>query len=770
MRVRLLFLISVLVLLAGCSTDPKVACKKYVDNGNKYFNRGKYPQASIMYRRALSKDMRYSDAWYRLGLTNMQLGNNFEARRDYMRAMETDLAHTNTDAIVKLADIDLLYYMLDPQDNKPLLPELKDLTQQLLKKDPKSFDGLRFSGHIARLQPDLAGAVKKFEEANQVKPFQPEVMPFLVQALFLLKRNAEGEKYANDTIDKLKNFGQMYDILYIHYVNENHPELGEQLLKQKTANNPNQGAYLLQLAFHYYMTSRKDDMTAALNRLTSNQKTFPDGRMLAGDFYVRMRDFDHALQQYDQGLKDDPKNKRAYQKKMVEVLGTQGKTEQASKIVAALLKDDPKDPETIAMHATLLLQGGDKRQIKNVISELQPLVSKMPGNAILHYNLGRAYLVASDPQSLDQARIQFLEALKIEPRYVPAMVALANLDLTRGNHSQAVQEAERALEVDHTNQAAMLIRGAGLASMQQRDKAREQFTNILKMYPNSNDAHFQLAMLNYYERNYKDMEAEFQTLLKANDPRGLPGIIEAKVGQGQWDQALKFGEQIVAQSPSRDDYRLALANTYFRAGKYAESSAQYQKLIEKDPKSAELYIRLGESRRYGGDNNAAIDALNKAKTIEPGNVAIYQDLGMLYESLGRSDDARKSYEEVIKLKPDDGMALNNLAYLKADSGVDLDQALEYAERARQKLPDNLEVMDTLALIYIRKNLTDDGLRMLRDLVNRKPDSPTFHLHLALALYQKGDRPTAKKELEKAKGYKPNEKEQNEIKQLMLKVG
>jgi predicted Zn-dependent protease len=65
------------------------------------------------------------------------------------------------------------------------------------------------------------------------------------------------------------------------------------------------------------------------------------------------------------------------------------------------------------------------------------------------------------------------------------------------------------------------------------------------------------------------------------------------------------------------------------------------------------------------------------------------------------------------------------------------------------MPDNPNVQDTLALVYIRKNLTNDGVRMLRDLVSRNPDNAAFHLHLALALYQKGDRLWAKRELQAA---------------------
>jgi len=57
-RAGLFVVASLLGLLAGCSFDPKVAAKKYVANGNKYYDRGKYKEASIMYRRALSKEMR----------------------------------------------------------------------------------------------------------------------------------------------------------------------------------------------------------------------------------------------------------------------------------------------------------------------------------------------------------------------------------------------------------------------------------------------------------------------------------------------------------------------------------------------------------------------------------------------------------------------------------------------------------------------------------------------------------------------------------------
>ena len=178
---------------------------------------------------------------------------------------------------------------------------------------------------------------------------------------------------------------------------------------------------------------------------------------------------------------------------------------------------------------------------------------------------------------------------------------------------------------------------------------------------------------------------------------------------------------------------------------------------------------LGEAKKSAGDTRGAIEAFSKAKDLEPRNVPSHLGLAMTYEQTGRDAEARRSYADVLEIQPDNVEALNNLAYLQADGGVDLDQALAYAKQAQQKRPNDPNVMDTVALIYIRKNLTDNSLRLLRDLIRKTPENPAFHLHLAMALYQKGDRPLAKKELETALQNKPTEKEQIKIKQMLAKV-
>ena len=96
-----------LLVLASCSRDPNVVKLKYFENGNKYFARARYKEASIMYRNALKKDALYGPAHYKLGLTELKLGRIPQAVAALRRAKERiDPSQADYwDAIIKLADI-----------------------------------------------------------------------------------------------------------------------------------------------------------------------------------------------------------------------------------------------------------------------------------------------------------------------------------------------------------------------------------------------------------------------------------------------------------------------------------------------------------------------------------------------------------------------------------------------------------------------------------------------------------------------------------------
>jgi tetratricopeptide (TPR) repeat protein len=138
--------------------------------------------------------------------------------------------------------------------------------------------------------------------------------------------------------------------------------------------------------------------------------------------------------------------------------------------------------------------------------------------------------------------------------------------------------------------------------------------------------------------------------------------------------------------------------------------------------------------------------------------------------MGDAAKSRPLYELVIKVEPDNVLALNNLAFALAEEGGDLNLALTYAQRARQKSPESPEIADTLGWVYVRKNLSDNAIRIFQELVRKDPNHSTWRFHLAAALYQKGDKPSARRELEAALRSKPNRQEEQKIRELLTKTG
>ena len=615
---KLLLLLPVVFFVASCSRDPKVQAQRYVENGNKFFEKGKFKEASIMYRRALQKDLRFGEAYYRLALTQINLTAYGDAVRSLRRAVE--LQPDNADAAVKLADIYVVAAAQDQGNRGEFLKDAKELADKLLARDAKSYDGHRLQGQIALLQNDAPGAVAQLRAASEIKPDQTDLAMAYVQALAVNKQVDEAEKLGLSVIDKHPKFAPMYDALYVFYMNTKKPSEAEGILKRKMENNPQQSNFRLQLAAFYLVTQKHAEFDKTIQGL-NDEKVYPDGHLVAGDFYFyRTHDFDAARAQYEAGAKAFPKEKAIYQRRMVELLATTGKNAEANQLLAEILKNNAKDSDAIAMRAALMLTTGDAAQINQAVNDLQSLVAKTPGNHLLHFNLGRAYLAKNDTE---QARLQLEAAIKIRPDFLVARDALTRIYLTKNDFGKALKEAEETIALNKNDLDARLARSIALMGLGDNLKAREELDRILQVAPNNADARYQSGFLAWQQKNYKVAQDSFAQLTKINpkDSRGLLGTVETMAAQNRLGEGIKLVEDAAAREPGRRDLTLALANLYVRDMRYDAALARYQELLKTEPKSADLLLRVAETQRRKGDINAAIDTFRRASQVAPTDCA-----------------------------------------------------------------------------------------------------------------------------------------------------
>jgi len=140
------------------------------------------------------------------------------------------------------------------------------------------------------------------------------------------------------------------------------------------------------------------------------------------------------------------------------------------------------------------------------------------------------------------------------------------------------------------------------------------------------------------------------------------------------------------------------------------------------------------------------------------------------DGAGRHPEAQQVYEATLKIQPDNPIVLNNLAFLLAETGGNLDDALSKAQRAKQLLPGMAEVSDTLGWIFLKKKLPDQAIDILKDLVVKQPNHAIYRFHLGMAYSQKGDKTRAMEQLREALKYSPSTEDKKKIEALITRLG
>jgi tetratricopeptide (TPR) repeat protein len=770
-------LLSLLIVLQGCWRDPETVKRRYVANGDKYFAQGKYREASLMYRSALRKDLKYGEAYYKLGESEFRRGEVQTAVQAFRRAFE--LLPSDENPAGRLADIYLAYYSSPRGHNAKTLSQVDGLAKELLKRNPNSYNGQRLTGflEVARSETDaghsqahLDAAIAAFQKADQGRPNQPDVLFALAQTLDRNHQWDQAEPIVRRIIDKNPQYWLAYDYLIVQYMRHKRPQEADQLMALKVKNDPKNTDNLIEQARFYYATQHKDQAEAVLKSMLQREKELPNARMKVGRFYERIRDYDQALAVFEEGAKQGGDQSNEYRLRIAVIQIVTGRRNEGLATIESVLKNDPKNSNALSLRAALRLDSGDEKQTQAAITDLQTLLGREPNNFVVRYNLGRAYQARPGGEGLQAARIQYQEAAK-HPGFLAANLGLAQVNLALRDYTHAIESADEALKIDPTSVLAMALKANSQINLGNVSQARNELQAEMERFPNAPDLQFQMALADYAEQKYPEALAIFKSMFERypNDARLVFGMANILVKSKRGDEALKLLQEQLNRNPQNQAVRRFLAATAKMTHQYDLAEREYRKLMETQPKNSDLLVQLGETLYLKGQSQQAIDVYRQAEVLNPKDAQLNLDIALAMESAGMRHESLPYYKTVLSVSPTNPVALNNLAYLMAEEGRDLDSALTYIQKARQQFPDDPDIADTMGWIYLKKTLNDDALSIFKDLVKRDPSRALFRYHLGAAQFQKRDYTAAKQSLQTALSLKPAKEDEVRIRELLAKI-
>jgi tetratricopeptide (TPR) repeat protein len=751
-----------LIVLTGCGKNSQ----QLITRGNEFLAKGEWQEAQLNFRKAIQKDPKSGEAYRQLGLAEEKLNHGTEAFAALNQAIK--LMPNDRKAKVELAGLVLPAYVGDPRHPQVFYDTLTALSADLIKADPLSVDGLRVKGFLSLHDRHLPEATDLFRKALGVNPKDTDSALGLIQSLSQSNQVLEAEQAGLTFLQKSPSAAIVYDAMYGLYSGAGRPADAEAILIRKSENSADRQSALLQLAGYYSRARRLSEMNATLQRILDHPSDFSKGRLGVGDFYGALSNWPKAVEQYQAGLSADPHDQLVYQMRIANALVAEKKPPEALKMLDGIVKQHPESQEAQALRAVLLVADAALAKREEGLRQLQAVLEKKPADSLLRFALARALVQKGD---LEKARVQLSEIERLNPDFLPAQIALAEISYQQNRQEEVITRAAKILERDPGNMAAKMLRASALNGLGRLGESRLALNQLAQEGPPDADLHLQLGLIDLKQKKYSEAEVEFKKAHEVSpaDIRALSGLVDTYNGQKQPEKALAMLTQVAARSGASAEVHQLLAASALRAGKLDVAAAQYQILVAANPSGIAPLLDLAQTQRLMGEPEKAIGTLRKAQEIDakdPRSVAL---LAPLLSGSNQKEEAIVQARRALALKPGEPMIQNNLAFFLAEKGTNLEEALSLAQLAVDKSPKDLAYLDTLGYVHLRKKNTDDAVQIFSKLARQDPANAMFGYHLALALFEKGNKSGAKAELERALQQRPSKETENTIRDLLSRI-
>ncbi|MEN8258469.1 MAG: tetratricopeptide repeat protein [Thermodesulfobacteriota bacterium] len=749
-------LLCVLLVCSSACSNQQEKKEAHYQKGLEYAEADDSKAAILEFRNAVKIDPKFADARYRMALAYLKTGETKQAFKQFERAGSLD--PQNTDALIKSAEMLFL---------SKGFKKSRERVDKILAADPDFAQAYALLASIELGEQNLEEAEKVINRAIELDSQQSRY--YLIQSSILSARqDLDGAVKANRKGIELESTNiTYYNALVGLYIKWRKLAEAETVLNETLTTFPDRPEPHIELAKFYMNTGRVENAEKSIRDAIEQKKDDPNLHVILGKLYQKLNKFGLAEDAYNQaylvsGQSEDIKA----------ILASfhfeTGRTSLAQEEIDVIFQTKPNQPLANLVTAKLLILADDNSAAQLIADKLIEDFPKWGEayhvKAMIHLNKGETIL---SYKAIGQA-------LQYAPSNSNIRALSAYHHFLQRDFPAAEQEAAMALRFQPSNFRAAVILGKSLLSQGQANKSLQIFSDMEKQVPDNVEILFNKALGLIATKEFGKAQNELERTLAVN-PNYTPALLTLVATQAKLEgpnQAVLRVRKQLEKSPANADYLILLANMLKKDKKSQEEALMLfrrsQELRPEAPHSylmeAELLVKMGQTE----------NAINEYRTLlekNPGSTEGHMALGVLLDASGDSKAAIESYKKALETNPRFAPAANNLAWdLAQEEDADLGEALRLALVAKEQLPEDPFVTDTLGMIHYKRGSYRLALSQFSFAVEKDRNNPTLRYHLAMALYRSGEHGKAKQELEKCLQTDHDFPDREEAKTLLAKLG
>jgi len=318
----------------------------------------------------------------------------------------------------------------------------------------------------------------------------------------------------------------------------------------------------------------------------------------------------------------------------------------------------------------------------------------------------------------------FDQALKSDPKNVPALLGLSKVYRHQGKAKQSYTLINLAIKLEPNNGLCYLESAKLYHTMHSYKKAVNSAKKAVALVPNNAEAYYYLG----WSQNLADDKDAVKNLRKAVqlDPKNASAwriLAYALWQQERLGEAKQCMQNAINLAPKNVQFRTELADILLSENKLKEATAVYNQMKKDFPRGAEAYLGLSEVAARQGHTKERGDLIRQATVIRPTSEQAWLKLAQFHLDERNFDEAVRCARIAVGFKPNN--ALNNralaIALMNADKPQEAEKYLEKGVAFAKGLQERLCAQDLLVRLHFINNKNDRAMEMAKEQYRLLPD-------------------------------------------------